>query len=107
IDSPDVGADRARLAGVKSRIQVAEENYSRAVELHKQGATSRKPLLEAQQELDVAKAEYAALGASLSVLGAGGGGVGGYTLTAPIDGVVTERNVTIGKLVSGEQVLIE
>jgi cobalt-zinc-cadmium efflux system membrane fusion protein len=33
--------------------------------------------------------------------------VGGYTLTAPIAGVVTERNATIGRLVDTEQILYE
>jgi cobalt-zinc-cadmium efflux system membrane fusion protein len=40
-------------------------------------------------------------------MGAGGGGVGGYTLTAPLDGVVTDRRVTIGKRVNEEDVLLE
>lgn len=107
IDSPDVGADRARLSAAKSRVVVAEENFARARQLATEGVSSRKSVLEAQQELDAARSEAAALSASLSVLGASGGGVGGYTLTAPLDGVVTERNVTIGKLVNSESVLLE
>ena len=107
IDSPDVGADRARLAAAKSRIQVAEENFQRAAQLEREGIASRKSTLEAQQELELAKSEHAALAASLSVLGAAGGGVGGYSLTAPIDGVVTERKATIGKLVNSEEILLE
>jgi cobalt-zinc-cadmium efflux system membrane fusion protein len=107
IDSPNVGADRARLSAAKARIQVAEENFARATQLEKEGIASRKNLLEAQQDLDLAKSEHAALSASLSVFGAGGGGVGSYTLSAPIDGVVTERRATIGKLVNGDEVLFE
>lgn len=107
IDSPDVGADRARLSAAKSRVQVAEENYNREKQLQSEGIASRKSFLATQQEYDQAKSDYAALGASLSVLGAGGGGAGSYTLTAPIDGVVTQRKVTIGKLVGSEEVLLE
>lgn len=107
IDSPDVGADRARLSGAKARVQVAAENHDRQKKLQAEGVGSKKSLLDAQQEHDQAKSEYAALRASLSVLGAGGGGAGSYTLTSPIDGVVTERKVTIGKLVSSEEVLLE
>jgi membrane fusion protein, heavy metal efflux system len=107
IDSPDVGADRARLSAAKSRVQVTEENYNRQKELQSEGIASRRSFLAAQQEYDQAKSDYAALGASLSVLGAGGGGAGSYTLTAPIDGVVTQRKVTIGELVGSEEVLLE
>ena len=107
IDSPSVGADRARLAAAKSRVGVAEENYNREKQLQDEGITSRKSVLIAQQELDAAKSEYAALAASLSVLGASGGGTGSYTLNAPIAGVVTERKVTIGKLVNIDEVLLE
>lgn len=107
IDSPDVGADRARLGAAKARVQVTEENYNREKQLQSEGVASRKSFLATQQEYDQAKSDYAALGASLSVLGAGGGGAGSYTLTAPIDGVVTGRKVTIGKLVGSDEILLE
>ena len=107
IDSPEVGADRARLQGARARVDVAEENYRRALELDKEGIIARKSVLAAKQELDTAKGDYGALAASLSGLGGGGGGVGGYTLKAPLAGVVTERSATIGKLVDSEQILYE
>lgn len=107
IDSPSVGADRARLAAAKTRVGTAEETLARQQTLVQEGVASRQSLLAAEQERSAAKAEHSALAASLSILGAGGGGLGGYTLTAPIDGVVTERQVTIGKLVDAEDVLLE
>jgi membrane fusion protein, heavy metal efflux system len=107
IDSPSVGADRARLAAAKTRVTTAEENLTRQQMLVREGVATRQSLLVAEQELSSARGEQAALGASLSILGAGGGGIGGYTLTAPIAGVVTDRKVTIGKLVDGEEVLLE
>jgi cobalt-zinc-cadmium efflux system membrane fusion protein len=107
IDSPDVGADRARLGAAKSRVAIAEENLARDQKLVEEGLAAQRSLLAARQELEAAKAEQAAIAASLSVLGAGGGGVGSYTLTAPLAGVVTERRVTIGKLVSADEVLLE
>jgi cobalt-zinc-cadmium efflux system membrane fusion protein len=107
IDSAEVGADRARLQAARSRVDVTEQNYKREQALVEEGITSQKSLLAARQELDEAKSEYGAIAASLSVLGAAGGGVGGYTLSSPIAGVVTERNATIGKMVSPDQVLYE
>jgi membrane fusion protein, heavy metal efflux system len=58
-------------------------------------------------ELDSAKSEQAALAASLSVLGAASKGVGGYTLTSPLTGTVTERQVNIGRFVGTEEVLLQ
>jgi cobalt-zinc-cadmium efflux system membrane fusion protein len=107
IDSAEVGADRAKLQAARARVDVAEQNHRREQALVQEGIASQKSLLAAKQELDEARGEYAALSASLSVLGASGGGVGGYTLTAPIAGVVTERNATIGRLVDTEQILYE
>jgi len=107
IDSADVGADRARLTAARSRVRIAEENYQREKTLREEGITSQRSLSAAQQEVDAAKGEAGALAASLAVLGAGGGGVGGYTISAPIAGVVTQRNVSIGRLVRTEEILFE
>ncbi|HEX2877145.1 MAG TPA: efflux RND transporter periplasmic adaptor subunit [Polyangiaceae bacterium] len=107
IDSAGVGADRARLAAAQARVRVAEENLGRETQLEKEGVTTRTNVLRAQQELDSAKAEQAALAASLSVLGAGSQGVGGYTLTSPLTGTVTERQVNIGRFVGTEEVLLQ
>jgi cobalt-zinc-cadmium efflux system membrane fusion protein len=107
IDSPTVGADRARVAAAASRVRVAGENHRRALELQGEGITSRRSLLEAEQELETAKAEHAALSGALSILGIGAGRVGSYTLRSPIGGVVTERRVTIGQVVGDEDLLFE
>lgn len=107
IDSAGVGADRARLSAAQARSRVADENYQRESQLEKEGISSRSSLLRAQQEVDSAKSEQAALAASLSVLGAGTQGVGGYTLTSPLTGTVTDRQVNIGRFVGTEEVLLQ
>lgn len=108
IDSPSVGADRARLAAAKARVTNAEAHLARQQRLVTEGVAAQQVLLAAEQERAAAQAEHDALRTSLAILGAsGGGGAGSYSLTAPLDGVVTERNVTIGKLVDGEDVLLE
>jgi cobalt-zinc-cadmium efflux system membrane fusion protein len=107
IDSPDVGADRARLTAAKSRVATAEENLARQQRLVSEGIAAQQVLLVAEQERSAAQAEYNALKTSLAIMGASGGGAGAYTLTAPIDGVIAQRNATIGKLVDSEDVLLE
>lgn len=107
IDSADVGADRSRLASAQSRLTIAEENLKREEQLEKEGISSRRSVLAAQQELDAARAERASFAASLAVVGASAGGSGGYTLTTPLAGVVTQRKATVGRLVGVEETLFE
>ncbi len=107
IDSPNVGADRARLRAAKTRVTTAEENLTRQQRLVVEGVAAQQVLLAAEQERSAAQAEYEALKTSLAIMGASGGGAGAYTLSAPIDGFVIQRNMTIGKLVDSEDVLLE
>jgi len=107
LDSPAVGADRARLAAAKSGVDVAAANLVRAEQLRAEGITSEKEVLGSRQILRAAEGEYAALAAALSVVGAPAGGAGSYLLTAPIDGTVTQRTATIGTLVQPDQLLLE
>lgn len=107
IDSPAVGADRARLTAANAHLAIATANYERQSQLRRDNITSEKELLASSQALEAAKGEVAALAASLSVIGASGGSGGSYILRAPFDGVVTERSATIGTLVQLDQVLIE
>jgi cobalt-zinc-cadmium efflux system membrane fusion protein len=106
IESAQVGADRSRLGGAMTHVQVAGANYKREAELQAKGISATKDLLAAQQELEAAKSEYASLTASLGVVGGNAGG-GGYTLAAPIAGVVIRRAASIGKLVGVEETLFE
>jgi cobalt-zinc-cadmium efflux system membrane fusion protein len=109
IESAQVGADRSRLTAARARAAAAQENLTRQLALQGEGITSRKSLLQAEQEAADATSELGALSASLALLGAAPeqGAGAGYTLSAPIAGVVTERAATIGKLVSTDEVLFE
>lgn len=109
IDSPEIGADRSRFEAARARVAIAEENRARQVALQQDGIVSRKSVLASDQELATARSDFAALDASLSVLGksAGGGTGASYTLIAPLAGVVTQRTATIGQLVSTDEVLFE
>jgi cobalt-zinc-cadmium efflux system membrane fusion protein len=106
IESAQVGADRSKLAAASARVKVAEENLAREKQLHDEKISSRKSLLEAQQELEAARADQAAIASGLAIVGGAGAG-GRYTLTAPIDGTVTVRKATIGKLVDPEEALFQ
>lgn len=107
IDSAGVGADRSRLQAASSRVAIAETNFKREQALQQQGLSAETSLLAAQQELAAARAEQVAASAALGVVGPSAGG-SGYVVTAPIAGVVTQRNLTIGHMVSpDDEVLFE
>lgn len=110
IESAGVGADRSRLQAAATRVAVAEANFKREKELLRQGLTAETSSLAAQLELDAAKAEQASANAALGIVGPSGSG-SSYALTAPIAGVITRRNLTIGHMVridgDGDPVLFE
>jgi cobalt-zinc-cadmium efflux system membrane fusion protein len=106
IDSTQVGADRSRLGGAQTRVQVAEANYQRESELQTQGISSTKDVLAARQELEAAKSELQSLSASLGAVGGNAGGAG-YALTAPLAGAVVRREASLGRLVGTEETLFE
>lgn len=107
IESAEVGADQSRREAARSRVQVAEASYARLKMLHDEGIAAEKQALAARQELDTAKAEFSAAQSALGMVGSIDGSSSRYTLSAPIAGVITERNATIGRLVDTEKVLFE
>ncbi len=107
IESASVGADQSRLQAAHSRVQVAQANHARLKTLRDEGIVAERDELSARQELDAAKAELSTAQSALGVIGGLAEGASRYTLTAPIAGVVTQRNATIGRLVDTEKVLFE
>jgi membrane fusion protein, heavy metal efflux system len=107
IESADVGAEQSRLAAARSRAQVAEANYQRTSTLSVQGVSSQRALLDAEREREQARADVSSASSALAMVGANADGSARYTLTAPIAGVVTQRNTTIGRLVDSHDTLFE
>jgi cobalt-zinc-cadmium efflux system membrane fusion protein len=103
IASAEVGADRTRVAAARTRLQAAEAALRRQDELD--GIVSERQRLEAARERDEARADLAALEASLRLVGGARGSE--YTLVSPIAGVVTTRAGTIGAYVDTDEVLVE
>ncbi|MHB8797798.1 MAG: efflux RND transporter periplasmic adaptor subunit [Thermoanaerobaculia bacterium] len=107
IESAEVGEGQSRLQASRSRAQVAEASYARLKELLEDGIAAEKDALAARQEMDAARAELSAARSALGVVGTVEVGTARYTMTAPIAGVVTRRDATIGRLVDTEKVLFE
>lgn len=106
IQSAELGADRSRLLAARSRLEVAEASSKREQSLHQNGIASLKEVQAAQQEWEAAKAEVAALSASIGMVGDSGGETSSYTLQAPLAGTVTKRDVSVGMFVGTDQSLL-
>lgn len=94
VQSPTAAADRSAAEAARSRVELAEKALERKRGL--EGVVSQAELARAEQELTAARAELQ--GAQASV---------GYTLTAPIAGVVTRRDVTVGASVDAGMSMFE
>ena len=106
LDSPEVGADRSRLAAAVAQVDVARAQLERERALFADGITSQRQVQEAESELAAARAEVQALEAAAGIVGLGGAS-GRYTLEAPLSGVVVRRSATVGRRVDPEDVLLE
>ncbi|TPW17375.1 MAG: cobalt-zinc-cadmium resistance protein CzcB [bacterium] len=107
IESAAVAADRGRLATARARARTAEADFQRETELQAKGVSSQKEVQAAKQELETAEAEVAMAEASLAMIGTTEGPAGTYLLKAPIAGVVTRREASVGSLVNAEEVVFE
>jgi len=106
LDSPEVGADRSRLAAAAAQVDVARAQRDRDRSLFADGIISQQQLQQDEAELAAARAEVQAMEAAAGIVG-GSGTSGRYTLEAPLSGVVVRRSATVGRQVDREEVLLE
>lgn len=102
IHAPDIAAALAQVAETHSARLLAEHNAERASMLVQQGAGSDADRLSAETALMQAKSEESRAQAALRALG-GAHGTSDYVLRSPIDGIVVERNVSVGTEVNADQ----
>lgn len=107
LESAAVGGDRSRLRAAAARARTAEAELERERALNAQGISSRRDYQLAEQELEAANAELAALKSALGVVGGGEAEASEYTLTAPIAGIVTKRGAAIGMTIDLEETIFE
>jgi len=107
IESADFGAEQSRQSAAVAGVAVAQANFRRFDDLHREGIAPQRAVLAARQELEAARAELASIRAALGMVGTEKNGAARYTLTSPITGVVTRREATIGQLVGAAEALFE
>ena len=103
LSSADVGQAQAELRKAEADQALAQQAAARARSLSEAGVIARKDLEQAETEVARNAAELARARGRLAQYGAGAGTAGmGYTLVAPVAGIVVERNSNPGAEVRTE-----
>jgi cobalt-zinc-cadmium efflux system membrane fusion protein len=102
LESPEVGQLRAELERARATVEIAGKNYEREQRLNAQEISSQKELLEAENALRGAEADYNSAVSRLKAIGATEGEGPAFGLTTPVAGTVLERNASPGQVVGPE-----
>ncbi len=99
IHSPDIATAQAQVAETHTARVLADQAWTRAALLVRQGAGSQADALSAQAAAEEARDEERRARASLAAIG-GGHGTSDYQLRSPLEGTLVERTVAVGNEVS-------
>ena len=97
VSSPNLAELRVDLERATVERATAKVSFDRVKNLVDAGSIPAKELQTAQQQVIEADLAVKLAGQKLASLKVGGGGDASFTVTAPRDGVVVERNVTVGQ----------
>jgi cobalt-zinc-cadmium efflux system membrane fusion protein len=100
IASREVLAQGADLAQARARLSVAKANADRMERLSREGIVAGARAEEAASARDQADAEVSGIARVLAGVNADGA-KGTYTLTAPIDGIISSAKIQAGQPVEG------
>jgi len=100
VSSPNLAELRAEQEKAIVERATAQANYNRVKDLVTGGSLPGKELVTAEQEMREAELAVKLAGQKLASLNvAGGGGAAAFTVTAPREGVVVEKQVAVGQSV--------
>ena len=97
VSSPNLAELRADLEKANVERGTAKVNYDRVKALVDAGSLPAKELVTAQQEVSEAELAVKLASQKLASLKVAGAGEASFTVTAPRDGVVVEKNVAVGQ----------
>jgi HlyD family secretion protein len=99
-----LAAQKAMLAGAEARVLTAKVNLDRLKQLRAENLANQAEVDQAQGQLDVARAEAAQTKAQIAAtsasIAAAGANLSFTKIYAPIDGVVTDRQIDEGQTVA-------
>lgn len=105
LSSQSLAADRSDLRAAEQRLELARTVFQREQSLWREKITAEQDYLQARAALK--EAEIAVQGARqrLAAIGAPASGAGRHEIRAPIDGIVTDKNIAAGASVGAEAVV--
>lgn len=109
ISSQAIAELRSDLLAAHKRVGLARSSYNREKQLWEEKISAEQDYLQAQHDLQEAQINVERVQQKLDALGAGSGGKGQarYEIRSPIDGVVTEKQVSQGQVVSETDSIFE
>ena len=104
---PDLVDQQANLQIAQSNLDLARQDYERERSLWSQGISAKQDYQRAYNAYQQAQIQVKAARSRLSAFGAGSGSAGRYTLTAPIAGIVSNKDIVVGENVQlADQLLL-
>lgn len=94
---PDVVDQQSNLKIAQSTLELARQDYEREKQLWSQGVSAKQDYQRASNAYQQAQIQVQAARARLSAFGVNQGSNGRYVLTAPISGVVSQKDVVVGE----------
>ncbi|TCM69104.1 cobalt-zinc-cadmium efflux system membrane fusion protein [Acinetobacter calcoaceticus] len=94
---PDLVDQQSNLQIAQSALSLAKQDYEREKTLWSQGVSAKQDYQRAYNAYQQAQIQVQASRSRLSAFGVGVGSSGRYTLTAPISGVVSQKDVVVGE----------
>ena len=95
--SPDFGEAQANARKAATDLALAEKTLARVSDLVQHGVAPRKELLEAEAQVERARADYASAAERVRLYAGGTTVNASFALRSPIAGTVVERNVNPGQ----------
>ena len=107
VSSLDVAENRSDLSAAQQRLNLAKTTLTREESLWREKISAEQDYLAAKNDLQLAQIELTRQQQKLASMGVSGGNGSRYTLKAPIDGVITRKNVAAGQVLDLSQMLFE
>ena len=102
---PELVDQQANLSIAQEALTLAQQDYQREKQLFDQGVSARQDYQKAYNAYRQAQIQVQAARSRLSALGASTGSQGRYTLIAPLNGVVSQKDIVVGEYITSDKQL--
>lgn len=102
---PDLVDQQANLNMAQEALTLAQQDYQREKQLFSQGVSARQDYQHAYNAYRQAQIQVQAARSRLSALGVTSGSQGHFVLKAPLNGVITSKDIVIGEQITPDKLL--